>query len=194
MQVGLLFRRQGQVAWQAGRQQAKVGQPLNIRVTAQGIHATAGHAHIAEQQLDHRHGADVLRADGVLRPAEGVQERRGFVFRAGFGDQLAHLQEVRLRRTADVFDNLRRVAGDVLFQQVPHAAWVLQRGVTLRKTFLIQLVVPAGFVVLAFFGVVTAKQTIFEVVILTHDQAGVGIGFGVFAVVFFVGHQVQQYA
>ena len=38
---------------------------------------------------------------------------------------------------------------------------MLQRGVTLRKTFLIQLVVPAGFVVLAFFGVVTAEQSIF---------------------------------
>ena len=82
----------------------------------------------------------------------------------------------------------------MLFQQVPHAARVLQGGIAFRKAFLIQLVVPAGFVVLAFFGVVTAEQAIFEVVILTHDQAGVGIGFGVFAVVFFVGHQVQQYA
>ncbi len=83
LQIPLLFRRQGQVAWQAGRQQAKVGQPLNIRVTAQGIHATAGHAHIAEQQLDHRHGANVLRADGVLRPAQGIQEGGGAIGGAG---------------------------------------------------------------------------------------------------------------
>jgi len=194
LQVGLFLAWQVHVARQALGQQAEVGQTLNVGVTAQGVNAAACHPHVAEQQLHHRHGADVLRADGVLRPAEGVQERRGFVFRAGFGDQLAHLQEVRLRRPTDVFDNLWRIAGHVLFQQVPHAARVLQGGVTLRKTFLIQLVVPAGFVVLAFFGVVTAKQTIFEVVILTHDQAGIGIGFGVFAVVFFVGHQVQQYA
>ena len=194
MQIGLLLAWQRHVTWQALRQQPQVRQPLNIGVTAQGVNAAACHPHVAEQQLNHRHGADVLRADGVLRPAECIQERRSFIFRAGFRNQLAHLQEVRLRRTADVFDNLRRVAGNVLFQQVPHAARVLQGGVALRKAVFVQLVVPAGFVVPAFFGVITAEQAIFEVVILTHDQAGVGIGFGVFAVIFFVGHQVQQYA
>ncbi len=47
---------------------------LNIRVAAQGVDAAAGHPHIAEQQLDHRHGADVLRADGVLRPARAYRK------------------------------------------------------------------------------------------------------------------------
>ncbi|MMZ69308.1 hypothetical protein D1872_321250 [compost metagenome] len=69
-----------------------------------------------------------------------------------------------------------------------------QRGVTFRKAVFVQLVVPAGFVVLAFFGVVTAEQAIFKAIILTHDQAGVGVGFGVFTVIFFVGEQVQQNA
>ena len=194
MQIGLFLAWQVHVTRQALRQQAEVGQTLNVGVTAQGVHAAACHPHVAEQELNHRHGTDVLRADGVLRPAECVQERRGFVLRAGLGDKLAHLQEVCLRRTADILNHLRRIAGNMLFQQVPHAARVLQGGIALRKAFLIQLVVPAGFVVFAFFGVVTAEQAIFEVVILTHDQAGVGIGFGVFAVIFFVGHQVQQYA
>jgi len=194
LQVGLFLAWQVHITCQALRQQAEVGQTLNVGVTAQGVHAAACHAHVAEQELNHRHGTDVLRADRVLGPAERVEERRRFVFRAGFGDKLAHLQEVFLRRTTDVFDNVRRVAGNVLFQQVPHAARMLQRRITLRKAFLVQLIVPAGLVVFAFFGVITAEQSIFEVVILTHDQAGVGIGFGVFAVIFFVGHQVQQYA
>ena len=194
LQVGLFLARQVHVTRQALRQQTKVGQTLDVGVTAQGVNAAACHPHVAEQQLNHRHGADVLRADGVLRPAECIQERRGLIFGAGFGDKLAHLQEVRLRRPTDVFDNLWRIAGHVLFQQVPHAARVLQGGVALRKAVFVQLVVPAGFVVPAFFGVITAEQAIFEVVILTHDQAGVGIGFGVLAVIFFVGHQVQQYA
>ena len=83
MQIGLFVRWQRQIARQTGRQQAQIGQPLNIRVAAQGVDAAAGHAHIAEQQLDHRHGANVLRADGVLRPAQGIQEGGGAVRGAG---------------------------------------------------------------------------------------------------------------
>ena len=86
LQVGLFLAWQVHITCQALRQQAEVGQTLNVGVTAQGVHAAACHPHVAEQQLNHRHGTDVLRTNGVLRPAEGIQERRGFVFRAGFGD------------------------------------------------------------------------------------------------------------
>ncbi|MNS84790.1 hypothetical protein D3C72_1186280 [compost metagenome] len=163
-------------------------------MTAQGVHAAACHPHIAEQQLNHRHGADVLRPDGVLRPAQRVKERRGFIVSTGFGDVLADFQEVGFRCAADVFDHVWRIAGNVRFQQVPHAARVGKGGIAFRKAVFVQLVVPAGFVVFAFFGVVTAEQTVFEAIVLTHDQAGVGVSLGIFTVIFFVSHQVQQYA
>ena len=60
------------------------------------------------------------------------------------------------------------------------------------RTVIMNTVVPPQ--VLAFFRVVAGEQAIFKAVILTHDQAGVGIGFGVFAVEFFIVQQVQQYA
>ena len=161
-------------------------------MTAQGVNATACHPHIAEQQLDHRHGANVLCAHGVLRPAQRVQERRGFVFGAGFSDVFADFQEISLRRTANVFDNIRRVAGNVLFQQIPHAARVLQRNIAFGEAFFIQLVVPTGFIVLAFVRVIAGEQAILEAIIFTHNQTGVGVGFGIFAVEFFVIQQVQQ--
>ncbi|CNT86744.1 Uncharacterised protein [Salmonella enterica subsp. enterica serovar Bovismorbificans] len=79
-------------------------------MTAQGVNAAARHPHVTEQKLDHRHSTDVLRADGMLRPAQRVQERRGFIFCAGFCNVLAHFQEVRFRRTADIFYHVRCIA------------------------------------------------------------------------------------
>ena len=163
-------------------------------MTAQGVNAAASHPHIAEQQLDHRHRTNVLRTNGVLRPAEGVEERRCFIVSTGFGDVFADFQERVFWRTADVFNHIWRITGNVLFQQVPHATWMLQRGIAFGEAVFVQFVSPGGFIVLAFFRVVAGEQAIFKAVILTHDQAGVGIGFGVFAVEFFIVQQVQQYA
>ena len=192
LQISLFLARQRHIARQALRQQPQVGKTLNIGVAAQGVYAAARHAHIAEQQLDHRHGADVLRADGVLRPAQRVQERGGFIVRAGFRDVLADFEEVGFWRSADVFDNFWRIAGNVLLQQVPDAARMLQRGIAFGKAVFIQLIVPGRFIVLAGFGVVAAEQTVFKAVIFTHNQAGVGIGFSIFTVDFFVVQQVQD--
>ncbi|MNC23427.1 hypothetical protein D3C75_714540 [compost metagenome] len=163
-------------------------------MTAQGVHAATCHSHVAEQQLNHRHGADVLRADRVLRPAQRIQERCGFIVNAGFGDIFAHLQEVSLRRPTDIFNHVWRVAGDVRFQQIPHATRMGEGGIAFREAVFIQLVVPAGFIIFAFFGVITGEQAIFEAKIFPHDQAGVGVGLCVFTVIFFVSQQVQQHA
>jgi hypothetical protein len=43
----------------------------------------------------------------------------------------SHFQEVGFRRTADILHHLRRIAGNVLFQQVPHAARIGQRFIAL---------------------------------------------------------------
>ena len=44
-------------------------------MAAQGHDPAAGTAHVAEQRLQDRRGADVLHADGVLGPAHRVDER-----------------------------------------------------------------------------------------------------------------------
>ncbi|MNR52539.1 hypothetical protein D3C85_1724000 [compost metagenome] len=45
---------------------------------------------------------------------------------------------------------------------------------------LVQLVEPARFVVLTFFGVVPAEQTVIKGVVIANNQAGVGVGAHVF--------------
>ena len=74
-----------QVARQHLRVGAHVGDALHVGVAAQRVDAAARAAHVAEQQLDHRHRADVLRADRVLRPAERVEDRHHLVGRRRVG-------------------------------------------------------------------------------------------------------------
>ncbi len=188
----MLLRWQRQVARQAGGQRAEVGQTLNIGVAAQGVHAAACHTHIAEQQLDHRHGADVLRADGVLRPAQGIQEGGGTVRGAGGGQHFTHFQEVRLRRAADVLHHVRRVTGNVLFQQVPDAARVGQRFVAQGVAVFVELIVPGGLIIFTFFSVIAAEQTVLKGKVFPHQQIRVGVVLNVFGVNFVVFDQVQQ--
>ncbi len=161
---------------------------------AQGVHPATGHAHVAEQQLDHRHGTDVLRPDGVLRPAQRIQEGRGSVCRTGGGQHFAHFQEVGFRRTANVFHHLRRIAGNVLFKQVPHAARIGERVIAFRIAIFVELIVPGRLIVLAFFRVVAAEQPVFKSKVFPHQQIGVGVVLNVLSVNFVVFNQVQQHA
>ena len=149
---------------------------------------------VAEQQLDHRHSTDVLRTHGVLRPAQRVQEGGCAIRCAGGGQHFTHFQEVGFWRTTDVFNNVRRVAGNVRFQQVPHTARMSQCFIAFRIAVFIELIVPGRFVVLAFFSVITAEQAIFESKIITHQQAGVGVMLNVFGIDFVVFDQVAQNA
>jgi hypothetical protein len=70
-------------------------------MAAQRIHATAGHADVPKQKLDHRHGTDVLGAHRMLRPAECKHARHGPIGRGSAGDQLIDLLHLVFRRTAD---------------------------------------------------------------------------------------------
>ena len=45
-------------------QQAVIGGALDVGLPAQGVDPAAGHAHVAQQQLDHGHGADILDIGG----------------------------------------------------------------------------------------------------------------------------------
>ena len=97
VEVDLLLVGQRQVARDQVRHQPDVGQPLDVGVAAQRVHAAAAHADIAEDELQHRHGADVLRALGVLRPAERVHRRHRLGRRGRLRDHLGDLQELVLR-------------------------------------------------------------------------------------------------
>ena len=96
-------------------------------VPAQRQDPAARAADVAEQHLQDRRGADVLHADGVLRPADAVDERRGPVPAGVLGDQLADLLEDVLRDAADPLHHLRRVAREVPLEHLEDAARVLQR-------------------------------------------------------------------
>ena len=102
-----------------------VGGALDVRVAAQRVHAAAGAADVAEQQLQHRRGADDLRAEGVLRPADGVDDRRRLLHVAVFADrreQIGGFQKLILRDAGDALDHLRRVARVLLLQQLKDAS------------------------------------------------------------------------
>ena len=62
---------------------AHVGRALDVGLAAQRRHAAAGHADVAQQKLQDAHGAAVLRAVGVLRLTERVQDGAGLVGSAG---------------------------------------------------------------------------------------------------------------
>ena len=98
----------------------------------------------------------------------------------------------RLWRTANVFYYVRRVAGNVRFQQIPYTARMSQRVIAFRIAVFIELIVPGRLIVLTFFSVVAAEQTVFESKIITHQQAGVGVMLNVFGVDFVVFDQVAQ--
>jgi hypothetical protein len=95
-------------------------------VPAQGHDPAAGPPDVAEQQLDDRRGADVLDADGVLSPPDGVAERARPLAPRVLHEQLRDLGEQRLRDAAGLLDERGRVAPEVLLEDLVDAAGVLQ--------------------------------------------------------------------
>ena len=131
--LALAALRHRQVAGQQVVERRDVGRALDRRVAAEREDAAAGPAHVAEQQLQHRGGADHLHAGGVLRPPDRVTERRR-PLAARVGDQrLGHAQEVLLRDAAHLLDHLGRVAREVLHQLAEDGARVLERLVALDR-------------------------------------------------------------
>ena len=81
---------------------------------------------------------NVLDAVGVLRPAYGVGEAGSFLPPRVLADRLADLQEKLLAYAGNVLDHLRGVAGVVLFQELEHAAGMLERRVHLGRVAALQ--------------------------------------------------------
>ena len=118
--------RHRQVAGKQIEQRGNVGRSLDARVASQGEDAAAGTSHIPKEQLDDRCATDVLHADGVLRPTNGVDPCGGPLAPAVGGDRFAHLGELIRRHAADLLDHLRRVSRVVTLQYLKDAERVFQ--------------------------------------------------------------------
>ncbi|MNN72011.1 hypothetical protein D3C81_1880080 [compost metagenome] len=93
---------------------------------AQGIHAPARHADVAQQQLHHRRAADDLRANRVLSPAQGIENRHGLARLRARGDLFPDFLHRIDRHATDLARQLDVVAAVVLLHQLIDATRVLQ--------------------------------------------------------------------
>jgi hypothetical protein len=101
-------------------------------MAAQGVHAAAGAADVAQQQLENRGRANDLRAGAVLRPADGVDDGGGLLHvtaLANGGEQVGRLEELILGNARDALDDLRRVARVLTSEQLVDAPRMLKRHV-----------------------------------------------------------------
>ncbi len=111
---------------------AHVGCALNVRLAAQRVHAAAGHADVAEQQLHDAHGARVLGAIGVLRLAESVQNGAGLTGLGRLAVRFVDKLEDILVHAANVGNGFKGVAGVMLLELLVDAALVGERHVLFR--------------------------------------------------------------
>ena len=130
---------------QVGRQHVvegrDVGRSLDRRVSAQRQDAAARPAHVAEQHLHDRRGADDLHAGRVVRPADRVADGGRPLRSRIVGERLAEFHERVARRAADALDHLGRVAGIMAFQDLVDGARVFERRVGRRRAVGHRLVV-----------------------------------------------------
>ncbi len=185
-------RRQRHVAGQQVGEQADVGQPLDVGVPAQRVDPASRHTHVAQQQLDHGTGADHLRADGMLGPAQGIEDGHGLVGRRALRQQFPKLQNLGLRHATDTLDHLHRVTAVMLAHHLEHAARVLQRFVATDEALLVQVEVPRGLVVLVALLVVAGEQPVVEFEAFTHQVRRIGVVQHVFVGVAIVLDQVAD--
>ena len=87
-----------------------------------------------------------LPTECCVQPS-AIHAGQRLVGRRGGGEQLAHRQELVPRRAADLLHHLRRIAIDVLLQQIDDAARMLQRWIDLGEAVVTELVVPARCIV-----------------------------------------------
>ena len=86
----------------------------------------------------------------------------------------------------------RRVAVDVLAQEVDDAARILPRVVDLGEALIVLLVVPARLVVGALLFVVSGEEPVLEAEAVLHDEAGVGVGAHVFVLDLILFEQIAD--
>jgi hypothetical protein len=161
-------------------QQAVVRGPLDIGFAAQGVDAAAGHAHVAQQQLDDGHGTDVLGAGGVLGPAHGVHDGTGHATFTGGAVCIVDPLQVGLGSSRNLGNGLEIVSAVMFFQQLKDAALVLQRPVHFGYAVLVHLESPLALVVFTHGGalgilLVAGKKAVLESVFSADDEGRIGI-------------------
>ncbi len=73
-------------------------------MVSKSVDASAGAANVAEQQLEHCRGADDLRPEAVLRPADGVDDGRDLLqvaVLADGGEQVGGFDELIFRNAGN---------------------------------------------------------------------------------------------
>ena len=156
-------------------EQRLVGRTLDVGFAAQRVHAAAGHAHVAQQELDDAHGPDVLHADGVLGPTHGIQDGAGFFRFARGGVGFVHGHEFLFgcaRDGDDLFDVIPII---MLLQDLVDATWVFQGHVPFGHAGLVHFKGPGFLVVLARGFVETGEQAVIEPKVLGDDERCVGV-------------------
>ena len=110
-----------------------VGCTLNIGLATQSVHAAAGDADIAEEQLHNAHGTRVLGAIGVLRLAQCVEHHAGTAGLCGGTVGGVHQLERFLIHAADVAHGVEGVALVMLLHLLIDTHRVLKRHVALGE-------------------------------------------------------------
>ena len=137
-----IFLRHGQISGQKVKERGDVGRSLNRCVPAKGEDPAARPPDVAEEQLQDRGGADDLHACGMLRPADGVADRRSFLAAGGAREHVGDFEEVLSPDAAEPLHHLRRVARKVAFQHLENAARMLQGLIAVAR-----IVLPGGGVI-----------------------------------------------
>src|SRR6266404_6217446 len=103
-------------------------------MTAQRENPTTWPANVAEQQLQHRRGANDLNAFRMLCPTEGITNCRGLVRTRRSDKRVGNFVKKHRRDTANFLHHFRRVASEVAAQCLKNAARMLQGQIALGET------------------------------------------------------------
>ncbi len=119
--------RRGHITLYRVVQRRDIRRALDRGVATECHDARAGPADVPKEELQQRAGADDLDTVGVLRPSYGVGERGGPV-RARIGqDRFSDFKESFLGAAGALLHHLRRVAGEMLLDDLENRPRVLQR-------------------------------------------------------------------
>src|SRR4029077_19045629 len=137
--------------------------------------AAAGPADISEQKLQNRRSANDLHAFGMLRPADGITDRRGFILTGCCNERVCDFLKKCRRDATNLLDHLRRVAREMPFQFLENTLRILQSEIAFGIAQSFALVLPAFHLIRAPALVPAGEITvcvIFRIAILIAQNTG----------------------
>jgi hypothetical protein len=124
------------------------------------VHAAAGHADIAKNQLEHRSRVDQLNGVRMLRPSQRVENGSLAVCFTRGTNNCRRLFELRSGTTGNRCHHFRGVARVMLLHQLKDRTRMLERRVDFGEPGGIELITPARFVVGLFVFIPTGKESL----------------------------------